>query len=257
MTGMFAVAASPTLQAQAADHAETIAEYRARIQFYRLLAGAFVEEPSCKYLEALRSPEALKALAELGVQFEKDFLTPSLDALEQQLACEYTMLFASSGGFPAVESVRRQGGYQQDACFQARALYHKEGFEVVQGRFHIFEDQLGVELQFVAALLERCCAALERNDESEQRRLEKEIKRFWALHLGRWVRGYCALLEKVTEHSFYREMAQLLRNFAESELELLGVSVEDEDHGQLKVPRSELADLAQAGNGPVCGTCRA
>lgn len=230
-------------------------EYRARARFYRLLSGAFIEEPSAAYLSALRSPASLEALAELGVQFEADFLKVSLAELEQTLAQEYTMLFAASGGFPPVESVRRQGGYQQSACFEVREIYRRAGFEVASGRFRVFEDQLGVELQFVAEVLERCCVALEQGDHMELGRLEKEVKRFWALHLGRWVRGYCALLEKVTEHSFYREMARLLRAFAESELELLGVHVEDEDHGKLKAPRGELAGLAEQG-GVAFGSCR-
>ncbi|MFA7096182.1 MAG: molecular chaperone TorD family protein [Gammaproteobacteria bacterium] len=254
MTEVLAIA-TDTVEPATASRAERCEDYRLRAQFYRLLSGAFIEEPAAAYLSALRSPETLAALAELGVRFDADFLEPPITALEQALAHEYTMLFAASGGFPPVESVRRQGGYQQAACFEVREVYRRAGFQVVPGRFQVFEDQLGIELQFVAELLERCAAALDRGEHLEARRLEKEIKRFWALHLGRWIRGYGVLLEKVTEHSFYREMARLLRGFAEAELELLGVHVEDEDHGKLKVQRSELAGLVEQG-ASACGACR-
>ena len=55
------------------------------------------------------------------------------------------------------------------------------------------------------------------------------------------MRGYATLLERVTVHSFYREMARLLRDFAVEELALLGVRVDDLDGGRESVPKSEIA----------------
>jgi len=82
----------------------------------------------------------------------------------------------------------------------------------------------------------------------------KEIKRFWALHLGKWVRGYAMLLERASEHSFYREMAKLLGNFAAWELNLLGVKVDDLDGGRLKVPKAEV-EYEFNPDEPVCDSC--
>lgn len=231
--------------------AETVVEITpeectARAGFYRLIAGAFVEEPTRAYLEALRSEASLGALAELGVAFDADVRDTPIERLEHDLACEYTAMFASSGGFPPVESVRRQGGFQQQAHTEICEVYRRNGFTVVPARFHVFEDNLGTELQFAAALLDRMGAALTAGDGAAARAAEKELKRFWALHLGLWVRGYASLVAKASEHSFYREMARLLRAFAESELETLGVNVLDEDGGRYKAPKPEM---------PAGGTC--
>lgn len=226
-------------------------ELHARAGYYQLLAGAFVEEPGRDFLAALRTPEAR---SELGLQFDEDFTEPPLDQLQDALACEYATLFTTAGGCPPVESSRLTGRFQQEPFHDVKATYQRCGFELQQGRFAVFEDQLGVELTFVAMLLENQAATLARGDVATAKRLEKEIKRFWATHLGRWVRGYASLLERATEHSFYREIARLLRDFAEAELALLQVKVDDVDGGREVVPKSEINVLFNPDE-PVCGGC--
>ena len=233
---------------------ELRAQCAARAGVYRLLSGAFVEEPSAAFLAALRDPAALASLAEAGVNFDADFTDTELDTLVDQLACEFTTMFAASGGFPPVESVRLTGRYQQDPYFAVKEEYRRAGFELQKGRFHVFHDQLGVELMFIAEMLERCAAALDRGDVPAFRRLERDIKRFWSLHPGRWVRGYASLVERATEHSFYREMAKLLGAFAAAEIALLRLRVEDLDHGKEVVPKSEVKVLFNPDE-PVCNAC--
>lgn len=229
-------------------------ELRARVGFYQLLAGAFVEEPGNNYLAALRSPESLLALAELGLQFDADFTDVPLDQLQEVLACEYATLFTTAGGCPPVESSRLTGRFQQEPFHDVKAIYRRCGFELQPGKFAVFEDQLGIELSFVAALLESQATALENGEMAAAKRLDKEIKRFWVTHLGRWVRGYATLLARVTEHSFYREIARLLQGFAEEELLLLKVKVDDADGGREEVPKSEIQVLFNPDE-PVCGGC--
>ncbi len=237
------------------DHAgQAPSELRARATFYRLLAGAFIEEPGAGYLAALREPEVIADLASLGVRFDADFTDADLSELKETLACEYTTLFTSPGGCPPVESARLTGRLQQEPFHAVQTIYRRRGFELRNGRFPLFEDQLGVELSFVAALLERQASAVESGDAGMAKNLDKEIKRFWALHLGLWVRGYAALLERVTVHSFYREVARLLQVFATEELALLGVRVDDLDGGRETVPKSEIALLFNPED-PVCGAC--
>lgn len=229
-------------------------ECRARAQLFRLLAGAFAEEPSRDYLQALRRPESLQALEEAGLNFDADFLQPPVGRVEDDLACEFATLLAAPGGCPPVESARLAGRYQQQPYFEVKEAYRAAGFEVQRGRFEVFDDALGVELLFVAALLERAADAQERGDPAARLRAEKDLKRFWVQHLGRWVRGYAGLVERAAEHSFYREMARLLRELAEDELARLGLRVEDADGGREEVPKSEVAVLFDPDE-PVCGAC--
>lgn len=230
-------------------------ELLARAQIYRILAGVFVEEPSARFLQALRAPEMLHSLRQMGVVFGADFLDAEPAALEDALACEYATLFASSGGFPPVESVRLTGRFKQDPHFQVLQVYRRLGFEVRRGRFEVFADQLGIELGFVAELLEQAAAALARNDVAAFKRLDKEVKRFWALHLGRWVRGYSGLIARASNHSFYREMARMLGGFASEEIAALGLSkLDDLDRGQLEVPKADVKVEFNLDE-PVCGGC--
>jgi TorA maturation chaperone TorD len=236
------------------DTGQSPDELRARAAFYRLLAAAFIEEPGGAFLAALRTPEALAELAELGVRFDADFTETEAGELEAELACEYATLFTAPGGCPPVESARLTGRMQQEPFRRVQAVYAEAGFTLQPGRFALFEDQLGVELSFLAAMFERLATAVESGDMAAARHLEKEIKRFWVLHLGLWVRGYASLLERVTVHSFYREIARLLAAFADEELSLLGVRVEDVDGGRDVVPKAEIP-LEFNPDDPVCGAC--
>lgn len=233
---------------------ELIAECKARANVYRLLAGAFLEEPTVEYLNAIRSPEVMASLKDMGVAFDKDFTDAPIGKLQDELACEYAVLFIVAGGCPAVESVRLQGRYQQQPCFEVREIYQKAGFQLTGARFKVFDDQLGVELTFVAEMLERAAAALTAGDQEGYEGINKEIRRFWALHLGKWVRGYSMLLARATEYSFYREIAKLLGGFAQWELDLLGVKVDDLDGGKLKVPKAEIK-YEYDPDEPECNAC--
>lgn len=234
--------------------ADLVAECRARAGIYRLLSGAFLEEPAADYLNALRSAEVGGTLHAMGVVFGADFNETPLAQLQEMLACEYAVLFLVAGGCPPVESVRLTGRYQQQPYFEVRDFFRKNGFAVAAGRHAVFEDQLGVELLFVAALLERAAAALADGDRAGYTALTKEVKRFWALHLGKWVRGYAALLQRASEHSFYRQTGKLLGDFSEWELKLLGVRVDDLDGGKLKVPKAEI-EYEFDPDEPVCDAC--
>ncbi len=249
------LAAEPAVAEPALGGEALRAECLARADLYRILAGVFVEEASPGFLAALREPAMLQALQDAGLDFGADFLASDLPALAETLACEYATLFASSGGFPPIESVRLTGRFKQDPHFQMAALYQRLGFEQVKGRFEVFPDQLGMELMFVAELLTRAASALAQEDQAAYRQLDKEIKRFWTLHLGRWVRGYSGLIARASNHSFYREMARFLGGFAAEEIAAMGLNhLDDLDQGQLEVPKSEI-QLEFNPDEPVCGEC--
>lgn len=233
---------------------ELIAECKARANIYRLLAGVFLEEPTAEYLNAIRSAEVMASLRDMGVALGVDFTDASLEKLQDALACEYAVLFVVAGGCPAVESIRLTGRYQQQPYFEVREFYQKAGFQVSGNRFAVFDDQLGVELTFLAELLDRSAFALASGNQDVYERVTKEIKRFWVLHPGKWVRGYASLLVRASEHSFYREMAKLLANFADWELDLLGLKVDDVDGGKMKVPKAEI-EYEFDPDEPVCNAC--
>lgn len=246
---------SPKAAEAVLDLPQLGAECTARARIYRVLAGVFVEEPSEEFLATMGDVAWLRSLERVGVKFEADFLDKDLSILADVLACEYATLFASSGGFPPVESVRLTGRFKQDPHYQITALYQRLGFTQAKGRFDVFADQLGMELMFVAEMLERCAQAADNDDVTTYKKLDKEIKRFWSLHLGRWVRGYSGLITRAANHSFYREMARFLHGFATEEIAAMGLTrLDDLDQGQLVIPKSEIT-LEFNPDEPVCGEC--
>lgn len=237
-----------------ASPAETAAECRARASLYRLLSGVFVEESAAEFLAAIRTPDMQQQLAETGLQFDADFTAAPMAELADALAVEYATLFAASGGFPPVESVRLYGRFKQEPNFETMQTYKRLGFKLQPGRFEVFADQLGIELMFIAELLEREAQSLDAGDTATHRKLEKEIKRFWSQHLGRWVRGYARLIERAATHSFYREMARFLGGFAEEEIQAMNLRIEDADQARLEVPKAEVR-VEFDPNEPVCNGC--
>lgn len=256
LSALLAEEAAPREPVAVPDPAEVRWELVARANLYRLLAGVFAEEIDAAFLAALRTPETLQALAEAGARFEADFVDGDAQTLVAELSAEYTTMFLVAGGFPPVESVRLTGRYYQAPHFAVREEYRRHGFQARGGRHRVFDDQLGVELRFVAELLERAGTALDAGGMEGYRRVERDIKRFWVLHLGRWVRGYAALVQRATEHSFYREMAKLLGAFAEDEVARMRLRVEDVDGGREEIPKSEVAVQFNPEE-PVCNACGA
>lgn len=251
---MTAVLQGNDMDTEKFSNAELVAENRARANIYRLLAGVFLEEPTAEYLNAIRSPQVMATLTAMGAAFDEDFTATALPELQEALACEYAVLFLVAGGCPPVESVRLTGRYQQQPYFETRDFYQQSGFKVAAGQHAIFEDQLGVQLSFLAEMLDRSATALEAGDELEHARLVKEIKRFWVQHPGKWARGYATLLQRAAAHSFYREMGKLLGSFAEWEINLLDLKVDDLDGGKLKVPKAEI-EYEFDPDEPVCNSC--
>jgi TorA maturation chaperone TorD len=229
-------------------------ELRARASISRLLSGAFVEEPGEALIDAVRSPDALASLAEAGLCFDDDFFRPSTAELADALGIEFSSMFVAAGGFPPIESARLTGRLQQEPYHQVRQVYRDAGFVVARGRFHVFDDQLGIELLFVAEMLERAAAALDRGDRAEARRVERDVKRYWTLHLGRWVRGYARLVQRAAQHSFYREMGRMLEVFAEGEIAALRLRIADDDQGRLVVPKQDPVVEVNPDE-PVCNGC--
>lgn len=229
-------------------------ECAARARIYRLLSAVFVEEPSVEFLSALREETALRTLQEAGLRFDADFTAGDTATLAEKLAEEYTTLFIASGGFPPTESVRLTGRHHQAPHFAVKEAYRRAGFALQKGRFKVFEDQLGVELMFVAELLERAITALDLEDLPGYQKIERDIKRFWVLHLGRWVRGYSRLVQRATEHSFFREMAKFLAAFSEDEIRLMELRIDDADQAREVVPKSEVPVLFNPDE-PVCNAC--
>lgn len=152
-----------------------------------------------------------------------------LEAVRSELAADHasTLLGVSSHPVSPYESVHTSEKHlmKQQAWEQVVHAYAASGF-VKAEQYHVPEDHISLELDFMAALGARAATAIEAvaNGEPESNgkleEAEKDLNAqldFLEKHLLVWVPGLCDELEGHARTPFYRGIAQMLRVFMEQE----------------------------------------
>ena len=111
----------------------------------------------------------------------------------------------------------------QDARKAVVAAYAEAGF-AKDTAFHLPEDHISIELDFVSRLLTRAADKLEAGaavgaaDEKAHGQTElDQAARFIGKHLAAWTPLFCEDLERKASTAFYRGVAQMLRAFVAEE----------------------------------------
>ena len=86
---------------------------------------------------------------------------------------------------------------------QLNALYAAKGLSVREDMFPIMEDHIGLELGFMAEILEN----------------EDEAKAFFKEHLEKWAVRFANDIYKYSERDFYKGFARITIGFIEAESE--------------------------------------
>ncbi len=166
-----------------------------RAELYRLFSLLFMKEPDDELLSQAKemlemtlgdSPEEIRA------DFTALFLRPDLHV------APYESLY----NFPPGDKPRLPGKASRDVqvFYESTGLTMEEGMDLVP-------DHLSVELLFMSYL-------------AENGYLDKQHS-FLEEHLLRWVPGYCDEVGKHAGTTFYKEIANLLKEFILSEYELI------------------------------------
>ena len=168
-------------------------ENKERVEFYRLFSSLFSGEPS---------PEELIEIKEM---FQMKF-----DETPGETAHEFRHLFKEPDGhllpyeslyrYPLGERPRLWGR----VTGEVQEAYRSAGI-MIDTEVALIPDHLSVELLFMSYLIE----AGKTNDQ----------KRFLGEHLVKWVPDYCEEILKHAKTVFYREVAELLREFVLSDYE--------------------------------------
>lgn len=126
---------------------------------------------------------------------------------------DYTRLFEGPGRVlaPPWESVHlsASGLTFQEQTLAARRWYRRYGLESLKIRNEP-DDHIGLEVSFLAYLVNKTVAALEAGDAAEARRFVEAQQQFISEHLARWVDLWAQQVDSHARTDFWRGTAMLL-----------------------------------------------
>jgi len=159
-----------------------------RAESYRILADIFFAPPDAERLESIRE--------DLGLDSKEE---------KEEVVADFDSLFISPGGdLPPLESLHAEGTNIADSV---TGFYYGTGLTFDE-EYETLPDHISLEFLFMSYLIDID------NRELQQKFLEQ--------HIANWVPYYC---EKVMKHAktlFYREIAEITKDFIDNEYEGIG-----------------------------------
>ena len=201
------------------DTETDVQELEAAVAMYRFLARSFLEEPTTDVLAELRDGEQGQLLKAMGYD-----LLDGLDGYapadqEEMLAVEYCRLFIGPGQHISPHEAINRDEHQHwgERTASVYVAYREAGFDLERD-VREMPDHVGVELLFVAKLIESEIECLRQGQQAGAAKNREQRCRFLSNHLAEWL----PLLSKmVTEHgefSFYKTLALLAKEWVECEV---------------------------------------
>ena len=183
----------------------------ARIGTYRLLARLVLAEIDAQLLEALRDmPIFGQALAASG----------GVEALPA-LRVEYTRAFLMNAHPYESVSLDESGLLNTPQSGSVSEHYRQRGFEPEAAQRVAASDHLGLELEFMAHLIEGEAAARKMDNPFVAGSLKADQLHFLEQHLLRWGPIFGRALAEVAESPFYRTLGEALETFLLGDYEAL------------------------------------
>lgn len=200
-----------------------------RENFYRFLGRVYrteVDQGMWEGLTKMAFPEETgDPDLDLGYRMLAGYLkNPGEDPLTD-LAVDYARIFLAAGVYEGIAAVPFESVYtskdhliMQDAWEEIVKLYGEKGMGPKEK--DLPEDQLGLELEFVAKMIGEARAALEKGDRAGYEKSLKEQLAFVSKHLA-WVPALCEDVQKCPGTDFYKGAAYLTKGFVRIDRELL------------------------------------
>ena len=191
--------------------------------YYGFLSTVYLREPSGEFIKSLRESNLLDVLDKTDLRFDKTINNDVSDKHLNDLVLEYTRLFIGPGKHIApYESVYRDNGdaLWSETTVEVKDFIESSGLEYTNN-WSGLPDHIGVELEFMQSLTCHEKEAWERDDKETAIRCLEFEKRFIDEHLSQWVPIFCAKVKEETRVAFYREMAELTRQFIDFDSKLI------------------------------------
>ncbi len=204
---------------------------RDRETIYRLLARLYRKEIDGELLESLETMPVDAKNTEFdfrdGARKMKSAIQASNDPLTD-FAVDYARIFLGAGIATGVvaypyESVftSRDRLVMQEAWEQVLAIYKENG--IGKTETDLYEDHVGLELEFMAILCERAGKLIEAGRQEDLERNLDLQKDFLEHHLLNWVPMLTKTMRECPGSNFYKGVALMTDAFLKTEEELFSI----------------------------------
>ena len=194
-----------------------------RSYYYGFLSTVYLQEPTREFIKSLRESNLLDILNKSDLRVDRAINNDVRDNHLNNLALEYTRLFIGPGKhIVPYESVYRdnENALWSETTVEVKDFIESSGLKYSSNRSDL-PDHIGVELEFMQRLTCHEKEAWARDDKETAIRCLEYEKRFIDEHLSQWVPIFCDKVKKETRTAFYREMAELTRQFIDFDSELI------------------------------------
>jgi len=164
------------------------------------------------------SPSSTPLLEGLDLieQYVAEASSKGVEAVQQELAIEYTRLFINAYPMvpcPPYESFYVDGGFLAQASTRDVARLYAEAGYRLRPWFKDLPDHIAVELEFTAILLGE--ASFTSSPALRDGELAKLRPCFIKKHLAKWVPAFADCVERNAKLSFYKGVAKLLKGLVD------------------------------------------
>ncbi|MGD0885031.1 MAG: molecular chaperone TorD family protein [Thermodesulfovibrionales bacterium] len=164
-----------------------------RASLYKLFSSLFMQKPSEEALVTMRGMFQMKfeeTVSEIGKDFGYLFQEPAGHLPPYESLYSYSLGDRPRFWGKVTEEIQE--------CYRSAGL-------IIDEEIHLIPDHISAELLFMSYLIERGLTDRQRS--------------FLEDHLLAWIPEYCTELRKHAYTTFYREVAELLKNFVSSDYE--------------------------------------
>lgn len=214
-----------------------------RSNLYNFLSLIYAKEPNRELIDKIMEDSFLDNLSKIGIEFGDEVLKTPKEKLLTDLILEYTRLFLGPGPHISPHESVYVGGYKGgdtktgllwgNATVEVKDLVEEFGY-FYREEYNGIPDHLTVELELMGRLTAKEHDGLFNENLLEGYNYLLQEKRVLTEHLSRWIEDFCQRIIENTNHVFYREMAQLTREYVLNDIDLIDQCIE-KIQGELNV----------------------
>jgi TorA maturation chaperone TorD len=195
-----------------------------RSNVYGLLSSIYSHEPDENFIRNFETSSSLP-FGRGKMNGDKEFWAQSTEKICEDLAVEYTRLFLGpKNHIPPFESLYnfKKGDVRQiwgTATVEVKKIIESTGLSFRKD-YEGIPDHISIELEFMQKLVKNEGELWEKEKNGSQ--LLKSIKlekKFIDEHLQVWIPGFCQKVIEAARFDFYRNVAELTKDFIVTEKE--------------------------------------